>query len=311
MQARRLVRLFLLSAACVLARPAFAGEYVLYYHNDATGSPQAMTDINGNVVWRADYEPFGNLATLTETLPNTHEFIGKERDPETSLHYFGARFYDGGIGRFLSVDPALRLDIPRVALITPQLLNNYGYSANNPYRFVDRDGRFIQLLPLALAIGGAFVTNAFLPSTVNAPSNNQSLFNAQTTGEFTTETAIGATMGYATGKVISRLGKVGNTSEIATNGVNTIARSLDDASTLRGASTEEIQGLIPKEWISSATRKGGGTRYANPDRPGEQVRIMPGNPNDSNPVKQGPYVVISKDGKTSEHIPLRGNQALE
>jgi RHS repeat-associated protein len=140
MQARRLVRLVLVSALCVLARPAFAGEYVLFYHNDALGSPQAMTDINGNVVWRADYEPFGNLATITETLPNTREFIGKERDPETSLHFFGARFYDDGIGRFLSVDPALLAGRPAATLFKAQLHNLYAYSANNPYRFVDPDG---------------------------------------------------------------------------------------------------------------------------------------------------------------------------
>jgi RHS repeat-associated protein len=140
MQARRLIRLVLLSALCALARPATAGEYVLFYHNDALGSPQAMTDINGNVVWRADYEPFGNLAIITETLPNTHQFIGKERDPETSLHYLGARFYDAGIGRFLSVDPALLRGRPAATLFKAQLHNLYAYSANNPYRFVDRDG---------------------------------------------------------------------------------------------------------------------------------------------------------------------------
>jgi RHS repeat-associated protein len=142
MLAGRLIRLVLLSAAYVLARPAFAGEYVLYYHNDATGMPQAMTDINGNVVWRADYEPFGNLADVTETLPNTHQFIGKERDPETSLHYFGARFYDGGIERFLSVDPALLRGRPDSALKLPQRLNLYSYSMNNPYRYFDPDGKY-------------------------------------------------------------------------------------------------------------------------------------------------------------------------
>jgi RHS repeat-associated protein len=142
MQARRLVPLFLLSALCALARPATAGEYVLFYHNDATGSPQAMTDINGNVVWRADYEPFGNLAAVTETLPNTREYIGKQRDLETSLHYFGARYYDVRIGRFLSVDPALLRGRPLSSMTIPQRLNFYAYATNNPYRYLDPDGRY-------------------------------------------------------------------------------------------------------------------------------------------------------------------------
>jgi RHS repeat-associated protein len=156
MQARSLIRLIILSTSCLLSRPAFAGEYVLYYHNDALGSPQAMTDINGNVVWRADYEPFGNLATITETLANTREFIGKQRDPETGLHYFGARFYDGGIGRFLSVDPALLRGRPDSALTIPQRLNLYAYSTNNPYRYLDSRGTYLEtafdLVSLGLSI---------------------------------------------------------------------------------------------------------------------------------------------------------------
>ncbi len=127
--------------ATVTTGPALAGEYVLFYHNDALGSPVAVTDINGNIVWRADYEPFGNLATLAETLPNTHQFLGKEVDAETSLHYLEARFYDGSLGRFLSVDPLLLRGRPDSALKIPQRLNVYSYSTNNPYRFVDPDGK--------------------------------------------------------------------------------------------------------------------------------------------------------------------------
>ena len=128
--------------ATVTTGPALAGEYVLFYHNDTLGSPVAVTDINGNVVWRADYEPFGNPAILTETLPNTHQFLGKEVDAETSLHYLGARFYDGGIGRFLSLDPALLRGQPDSALKIPQRLGFYTYSTNNPYRFLDPDGSY-------------------------------------------------------------------------------------------------------------------------------------------------------------------------
>ena len=128
--------------ATVTTGPALAGEYVLFYHNDTLGSPVAVTDINGNVVWRADYEPFGNLATLTETLPNTHQFLGKEVDAETSLHYLGARFYDGSIGRFLSMDPLLLRGRPDSALKIPQRLGLYTYSTNNPYRFLDPDGSY-------------------------------------------------------------------------------------------------------------------------------------------------------------------------
>ncbi|MBI3605344.1 MAG: RHS domain-containing protein [Nitrospirae bacterium] len=110
-----------------------AADTVLYYHNDALGSPVAMTNSGGTVIWNIDYGSFGDEVNLTEspTLPNSHRFIGKEVDSETGLHNLGARYYDPGIGRFLSVDPALFHWMPYPALKFPQRLNLYAYSNNN------------------------------------------------------------------------------------------------------------------------------------------------------------------------------------
>jgi RHS repeat-associated protein len=134
--------LLLLLAVLLLPMSTGAAEQVFFYHNDALGSPVAMTDMNGNVVWRADYEPFGNVSALVDNVPggNTHQFIGKEADQETGLHHLGARYYDAGLGRFLSVDQAIHLKIPSATLAAPQVLNTYTYSLNNPYRYVDRNG---------------------------------------------------------------------------------------------------------------------------------------------------------------------------
>ena len=77
-----------------------------------------------------------------------------------------------------------------------------------------------------------------------------------------------------------------------------------------GKTPEEIdQQMKDKGWVDSPTNSGDGTRYANPDVPGEQVRVMPGNPDDPNPVKQGPYVRISTGGQVSPPIPIAGNPA--
>ena len=54
------------SLACVA--PASAADRIYYYHNDHLGTPVAMTDESGQVVWRADYEPFG-AATVTVSGP--------------------------------------------------------------------------------------------------------------------------------------------------------------------------------------------------------------------------------------------------
>jgi RHS repeat-associated protein len=63
---------------------------------------------------------------------------GKERDAETGLDYFGARYMSSAQGRFTSPDPTF-LNIWKV--ISPQRWNLYGYATNNPLRYVDPDGQ--------------------------------------------------------------------------------------------------------------------------------------------------------------------------
>lgn len=88
-----------------------------------------------------------------------------------------------------------------------------------------------------------------------------------------------------------------------------ITRSLDDIDSLRGAKPEEIEALIPKNWIKKPLRKGNGVRFLNPDRPGEAIMIELGWPNAKDPLHAGPYVRISRDGKIIR-IPLEGNPTL-
>jgi RHS repeat-associated protein len=74
-------------------------------------------------------------------------FVGKEKDRETGLQYFGARYMKNEIGRFLSPDPMGPVD-PKTnrtnykMLENPQLLNRYAYSLNNPYRYMDATGKW-------------------------------------------------------------------------------------------------------------------------------------------------------------------------
>ena len=87
-------------------------------------------------------------------------------------------------------------------------------------------------------------------------------------------------------------------------------RTIDDPGSLEGATPDEVEALVPKGWVKSPSRTGDGTRWLNPDRPGEAVRVQPGNQRDPNPVKRGPYARVSKNGKTTDPIPLRGNPTL-
>jgi RHS repeat-associated protein len=72
-----------------------------------------------------------NIASTNEK----YDFTEKQRDTETGLNYFGARYYDSDLGRWTSVDP-LADKYPG--------LSPYNYIANNPLRYYDPDGRGIK-----------------------------------------------------------------------------------------------------------------------------------------------------------------------
>jgi RHS repeat-associated protein len=70
-----------------------------------------------------------------------YKFTGKERDSETGLDYFGARYYASNMGRWLSPDwSGSPSPVPCAKLENPQSLNLYSYVLNNPLSLVDPDG---------------------------------------------------------------------------------------------------------------------------------------------------------------------------
>jgi RHS repeat-associated protein len=78
-----------------------------------------------------------NFGTSPGTAAGLSQFTGKERDAESGLDYFGARYYGSALGRFTSADP-LWINVNR--LVDPQRLNLYAYGRNNPLRFTDPNG---------------------------------------------------------------------------------------------------------------------------------------------------------------------------
>lgn len=141
----------------LLVFPVQAADVVTYYHTDSVGTPLLMTDANGEKIWEADYKPFGEEYAIDATQENNRRFVGKERDAETGLDYFGARYLSTTTGRFLAVDPVRAVDggsgqINASIIANPQRLNSYAYSLNNPYRYVDPDGRAVW----GVNLGGSF-----------------------------------------------------------------------------------------------------------------------------------------------------------
>jgi RHS repeat-associated protein len=81
------------------------------------------------------------LVPIQRSDPNHYKFTGKERDTESNLDYFGARFYGSKTGRFMTPDWAAKpTSVPYANFGNPQSLNLYSYVQNNPTTVGDPDG---------------------------------------------------------------------------------------------------------------------------------------------------------------------------
>jgi RHS repeat-associated protein len=113
--------------------PTTGGAAVVkYQHTDALGTPVAETSASRTVLTRNEVEPYGQL--INHPITDAVGFTGHVQDAMTGLTYMQQRYYDPMIGRFLSVDPV-------TANSVGGNFNRYWYGNDNPYRFVDPDGR--------------------------------------------------------------------------------------------------------------------------------------------------------------------------
>jgi RHS repeat-associated protein len=73
-----------------------------YFVTDHLGTTRALTDASGTVTFSFGYDSFGNVTSGSAT---RYTYTGRERDPDTGLMYYRARWYDPQMGRFISEDP--------------------------------------------------------------------------------------------------------------------------------------------------------------------------------------------------------------
>ena len=139
-----------------------AARETRYLTPDHLGSTRVVTDAGQGVLTRHDYLPFGEEIgaalgnrerasgvtgyTASRTDGPAQKFTGKERDNESGLDYFQARYFSGAGGRFTSADAPFADQ----GAADPQSWNLYTYTRNNPLKYVDPDGRGLSrwLLPL-------------------------------------------------------------------------------------------------------------------------------------------------------------------
>jgi RHS repeat-associated protein len=114
-----------------------------YYLSDALNSTSMVVSASGIIENESDYYPWGGELQFVANDSNHYKFTGKERDAETQLDYFGARYYSNGLGRFITPDwSAKPVPVPYADFSNPQSLNLYGYVNNNPIGHIDKDGHF-------------------------------------------------------------------------------------------------------------------------------------------------------------------------
>jgi RHS repeat-associated protein len=116
-----------------------------YATSDTLGSPRVVTDSGATIISRHDFMPFGEelgagIGGRTTGMGYSaadglrQKFTSKERDNETGLDYFAARYYASTQGRFTSPDSFGGLQL------NPQTFNLYAYVKNNPLKYVDPSG---------------------------------------------------------------------------------------------------------------------------------------------------------------------------
>ncbi len=125
-----------------------------YYLKDHLGTVKMEIKADGTIDSYNDYYPYGSIMpnrSSVQSADTRYKFTSKERDTETGYDYFGARYYDSWLGRWLQVDP-LADKYPG--------WSPYNYTFNNPIRYFDPDGNGPELAPWLIEGGAYFMMGA-------------------------------------------------------------------------------------------------------------------------------------------------------
>ncbi len=161
-----------------------------FYASDHLGSSSVLTTQTGSYHERIEYLPYGevwvedastglgNRQVTSGGYTTPYKFTGKELDAETGLYYFGARYYDARLSRWISTDPALvegkyfpkandydtehdfywyiaNINIKKLpgigGVYNTKNLDIYNYAIENPISYYDPDGNWINIVVAVVA----------------------------------------------------------------------------------------------------------------------------------------------------------------
>ncbi|WP_461644097.1 SpvB/TcaC N-terminal domain-containing protein [Labilibaculum euxinus] len=198
-------------------------------YDNHLGSASLELDESAAIISYEEYHPFGTSSyrsgrTETETSQKRYKYVGKERDEETGLYYYGFRYYAAWLCRFVSVDP-LQFDYPHY---TP-----FQYAGNKPITYIDLDGLEEALTPYMARVEYvetknifdashnimALLSNALIVGTYNASSGIiNAVYNYEETGKAIANSRVGeffktgynSGLGYAVNVAYDDIGDFAN-----------------------------------------------------------------------------------------------------
>ncbi len=107
---------------------------LVYLHTDHLGSVYLVTNESGQEIGRQQYDAWGKVRSGGNVTQTKLNYTGQRKD-DTGLHYYHARYYDSGVGRFNSPD-----SIVPGGFHKPQSLGRFSYVLNNPVVRIDPTG---------------------------------------------------------------------------------------------------------------------------------------------------------------------------
>lgn len=124
----------------MLAKRDASTNQKYYYLYNGHGDVVQIVNENGTKVNSYQYDEWGNIQQQTEGIKNSFKYAGEIQDEETGLYYLRARYYDPGVGRFISKDTY------EGQITNPLSQNLYSYVHNNPLKYVDPSGHRVWLI---------------------------------------------------------------------------------------------------------------------------------------------------------------------